>query len=112
RKDQKIAAVESILANMGLQGVPQIRVYNKWDLLTAEERAELPASRSDSLYVSAAGRKNLAELLDRIDQRVFALTPPGESKNDSLQSPDVQAGSEPYGDADGKSVGSYSGIAG
>ncbi len=124
RKDQKIAAVETILSNMGLQGVPQIRVYNKCDLLTDAERAELPTGRADALYVSAASRENLAPLLDRIDSRVFALGGrepsmdewtaggTGDSKNDGVQPPDMQAGAESYDDADGKSVGPYSGIAG
>ena len=110
RKDQKIAAVDTILGRMSLQGIPQIRVYNKCDLLAPQERAALPESRDDALYVSAAGRENLDALLDRIDRGVFS--DPVAGKNDSRESWAVDAGVAAYDDPDGKPVGPYSGVAG
>ncbi len=71
RRDQKIAAVEQILQDMGLLDMPIVRVYNKSDLLETEETAAL-AAKENSVVVSAASRTNLDALLERIEQALFA----------------------------------------
>lgn len=70
RKDQKIEAVEGILAELKLLDIPCLRVYNKCDLLPADERAALANGKS-SLTVSAARRENLDAILNAIEAAVL-----------------------------------------
>ncbi len=63
------------------------------------------------IYVSAASRFNLAELLDRIDFTVF----PGyasDSKSDGADPDQPEDRAAAYDDPDGTGLGTYSGIAG
>lgn len=66
-RQQKEAAVEDLLQQMGLAAAPRLRVWNKIDLLTPEERKQLSRD-SSALAVSAVTGEGLGELLERADQ--------------------------------------------
>jgi GTP-binding protein HflX len=75
RRDQKIAAVEGILADLKLLDIPCLRVYNKSDLIDPDERSALNGSNGKtSLTVSARTRDNLDAVLDGIERSVLAPT--------------------------------------
>jgi GTP-binding protein HflX len=68
-------AVKKILADLGLAGRPSLQVWNKTDLLSAEELEELRKGATTCsngvappVLVSAATGAGLAALLERIDQ--------------------------------------------
>jgi len=68
-------AVKKILADLGLAGRPTLQVWNKTDLLSAEELEELRKGATTCsngvappVLVSAATGAGLAALLERIDQ--------------------------------------------
>ncbi len=61
--------VEQVLAELGAQEKPRIRVLNKIDLLSEGERNAL-ASGGDEFYVSAARGWGLEQLMARIDQSI------------------------------------------
>jgi GTP-binding protein HflX len=64
--ERRIAAVEDILAQLGLSHLPRQLVFNKADLLPAEEVAALCA-RHQALAVVAHDRATLPPLLQSID---------------------------------------------
>ncbi len=70
RQGQKTLAVEGILGDLKLLDIPCIRIYNKCDLLSAEERASLAAG-PDSMTVSAMARDNLRAVLEAIERTVL-----------------------------------------
>jgi len=68
-------AVRKILADLGVAGRPTLRVWNKTDLLSLEEREELQKSAAGCgngitppVLVSAATGAGLEELLKRLDE--------------------------------------------
>jgi GTP-binding protein HflX len=68
------AEVDKILADLGVQDRPRLRVFNKIDLLTEEQRAPLAhpyamgaGSDGGPVLVSALTGQGLDELLGRID---------------------------------------------
>lgn len=65
---EQMDAVESILASLDLNQVPQILVFNKVDVLD-EEGKDRPLL--DGLFVSAHRRFGLEELLDRMEETLF-----------------------------------------
>ncbi len=69
-REDKIEAVEHILEELELAGIPRIRVYNKCDLLADEEREALE-SRADSVVVSAERRLHLDRLLAVMEEALF-----------------------------------------
>lgn len=131
QRDQKVEAVQAILANMELMGIPQLRVYNKSDCLSAADR-EVLEQRGDGLCVSALGRENLEALLAAVETCVFGAVQSGASsetpaeagaskKNGQSQpessdcQPDEGVGThdEPGGtEGGGRPVGPYSRAAG
>src|SRR6476620_4801947 len=74
------AAVKKILAELGVAGRPTLHVWNKMDLLSAEEREELQKSivvadddgTTPPVLVSAATGEGLTQLLKRIDETLPA----------------------------------------
>lgn len=68
-------AVKKILGELGVAGRPTVRVWNKMDLLSQEEKAELQTSSAGAedgtappVLVSAATGEGLDRLLRRIDE--------------------------------------------
>jgi GTPase len=63
------AAVESLLADLGVASTPRLRVWNKIDLLQAVERERLSSGRSD-IAVSACTGEGLDLLRQRIGEAI------------------------------------------
>src|SRR5262249_9194976 len=70
-----IASVEKILHELGLSEIPRLLVYNKTDLLTAEETQTLTRNDRD-MAVSAIHPQSLVLLVERIgvDLEIAAST--------------------------------------
>jgi len=85
----RMEAVESILADIGASKIPVIRVFNKIDLLPAEEQSRLLAGNASapdkSVAVSSLTGRGLPDLLERLrkilfgDFRIYTLRIPGEA---------------------------------
>lgn len=69
RIDDKVAAVEALLEDLDVGGIPILRVLNKADLLDAEHVAAL-ARRFDAVPISAAGCDRLEALLEAAEERL------------------------------------------
>ena len=67
----QIQAVDSLLADLGYGEIPRILLFNKIDLLSAEERDHVLAGR-DAVPVSALRCAGIQELLARIDRALPA----------------------------------------
>src|SRR5205085_7867263 len=61
--------VEQVLAELEAHHKPRLKVFNKVDLLSPEQRAALPKN-DDEFYVSAARGIGLKKLLERMDAKV------------------------------------------
>ncbi|WP_187323587.1 GTPase HflX [Stigmatella aurantiaca] len=70
-RDEQIEAVETILGSLGLMEKPRLMVWNKADLLPAEDVQALLRSRG-GVAISAATREGLASLLAKADTTLFA----------------------------------------
>jgi GTPase len=73
--ESRAAAVESILADLGAGGIPVLKVLNKIDLLSEDERAALLRRNRDphsrSLAISARTGEGIPDLLRKIRSTVF-----------------------------------------
>ena len=69
RIDDKIAAVESLLDQLGLRDIPILRVLNKIDLLPDGHADEL-ARRYEAVAVSAVDRSGLEALMKAAEERL------------------------------------------
>ncbi|MCH7825827.1 MAG: GTPase HflX [Acidobacteria bacterium] len=69
RIDAKIAAVESLLDDLGLRDIPILRVLNKIDLLPDGHAVDL-ARRFEAVAVSAADRSGLDALMKAAEERL------------------------------------------
>ncbi len=65
---EQMAAVAEVLGEIGVAGKPQVVVYNKTDLLSAEERAILGSRSPHAVLLSASA----GEGLDRLRARIAA----------------------------------------
>ncbi len=64
---EAIAAVDSVLEEIGAGERPRLLVYNKLDLLDADQRRDLLVGAGDAVGVSAATGEGLELLRDRIE---------------------------------------------
>jgi GTP-binding protein HflX len=64
--DRRVAAVRTVLKDVGADEVPCVEVYNKADKLGAEERRRLAASSPDAAVISALRGQGRTELLERV----------------------------------------------
>src|SRR3954447_3717141 len=85
RRRESIAAVDSVLEEIGAGAAPRLLVFNKVDLLEPDEARELAIGQPDAIAISAATGGGLDELRDRIEasfeetlQRVELLLPYSE----------------------------------
>ncbi|HEY4564748.1 MAG TPA: GTPase HflX [Thermoanaerobaculia bacterium] len=69
RLEQKLEAVERLLTELHLEGIPRLRVLNKTDLLEPHEAAAL-ARRFQAVPVSAVKRQGLADLVHAAEERL------------------------------------------
>ncbi len=73
--ERQLAAVESVLADLGATDVPVLKVLNKIDLLAEEERALLLGRNADprsrTVALSAKTGEGVPELLGRLREALF-----------------------------------------
>ena len=69
-RDRRMMAVRQVLEEVGAIDVPLIEVYNKGDLLTADERRRLQEQEPRALCFSALRREGTAELIDLLASRL------------------------------------------
>jgi GTPase len=69
-RERHIAAVLSVLQDVGAADVPRIEVYNKCDLLEAGELARLRAANPAGLFISARRGDGRIELLETVSSRL------------------------------------------
>ena len=70
-RDEQVEAVENILDSLELMQKPRLMVWNKADLLSAEDVEALLRSRG-GVAISAARREGLSALLAKADTTLFA----------------------------------------
>ena len=68
-----MTAVDEVLEEIGAGDAPRLIVYNKLDLLDAEERRSLLVGKRDAIGVSAAEGEGIEDLLDAVEE-AFAAT--------------------------------------
>jgi GTP-binding protein HflX len=78
QRREAVAAVESVLEEIGADEVPRLRVYNKADLLDAADANELVIRDPGSIAISALAGTGLEELGDRIESAFEATLRPLE----------------------------------
>jgi GTPase len=69
RRRESIAAVDSVLEEIGAGSSPRLVAYNKIDLLDADARRDLLVGQPDAVGISAATGEGLDELRDGIEAR-------------------------------------------
>jgi GTP-binding protein HflX len=67
---RRMDAVRKVLEEVGAVDVPLIDVYNKCDVITADERRRLQEQDPAAMLISAITRKGLDELIDIVASRV------------------------------------------
>ncbi|MGH2988584.1 MAG: GTPase HflX [Solirubrobacterales bacterium] len=67
RRAESIAAVDSVLDEIGAGGKPRVLAYNKADLLGDEERRDPGIGESDAVAISAETGEGIDSLLDWIE---------------------------------------------
>ena len=80
QRDEQIAEVERVLREIGAERVPQILVFNKTDLLEANQRPRVACDvieveggvHSPRVFVSASGGEGLADLRRLIAEAMAA----------------------------------------
>ena len=75
-RDRRIAAVHSVLQEVGAQRVPMIEVFNKCDRLDAAERARVGAIHAGALCVSALTGEGREDVVAAIETRLGLDTAP------------------------------------
>ena len=72
-REQQIAAVETILGDLGLGETPRLLVLNKIDLVPADERAQLPRGERGlpAVPISAQDRATVAPLLESMETALW-----------------------------------------
>ncbi|HYV03071.1 MAG TPA: hypothetical protein VFB82_00695, partial [Blastocatellia bacterium] len=68
-----IVSVHKILDELNLSGIPRVLVFNKSDLLTTDELANMNRG-SDPILISALDRKSLLPLTSRVAEMLEANT--------------------------------------
>lgn len=65
-REEQIRAVCDVLEQIGAQGIARVEVYNKTDLLSADELASLQARKPHAVFVSAQTGEGVESLVKRI----------------------------------------------
>jgi len=87
-RDRRVAAVRTVLKDVGADEVPCLDVYNKADKLAAEERRRLAAALPDAVVISALRGQGRDDLLGRAVQALGLET----SRVTMRCDPDSEAG--------------------
>jgi len=69
-RDRHVAAVTRVLEEVGALEVPRLEVYNKADLLSADERRRVQEADPSAQLLSAVTGAGCQELLDRVASRL------------------------------------------
>jgi GTP-binding protein HflX len=69
-RDRRVAAVRSVLTDIGAGSVPVLEVFNKIDLVSASERRRLLAQHPGAACISARSGSGCEALLDSVAARV------------------------------------------
>jgi GTP-binding protein HflX len=69
-RERQITAVHSVLEEVGASHVPAVAVYNKIDMITADERRRLREGDPSAAVISATLGTGVAELLQMIASRL------------------------------------------
>ena len=69
-RDRRVAAVDRVLDEVGASHVPLVKVYNKCDAVTPDERRRLREQDPDALCISAREREGIEDLLETVTSRV------------------------------------------
>jgi GTP-binding protein HflX len=69
-RDRRMAAVSSVLAEVGARDVPLIEVYNKCDRLTADERRRLQQADPSAVCIAALTGEGIDELIETVASRL------------------------------------------
>jgi len=74
--EQQLAAVETVLADLGIAAIPIVKVLNKIDLLAEDERALLLSRNADprslTVALSAKTGEGVSDLMRRLREVLFA----------------------------------------
>jgi GTP-binding protein HflX len=95
--EHHIETTETLLAELDLIGIPRILVFNKVDLVGADERRRLLLGHRDAVLVSATERESARPLLARIAERLrgrwsqAAMVPEYELEPDEPEPADAAA---------------------
>jgi GTP-binding protein HflX len=65
-RDRQMAAVTRVLEEVGALEVPRVEVYNKVDMLSADERRRLQDADPSALLISAVSGEGIDDLLDSV----------------------------------------------
>lgn len=80
-----ITSVNTVLQSLGLDQVPQVLIFNKCDRLPTGQ-AEALCRRHSAIGISALHPETLPQLIQRLEERLTALTPvDGISKKSAVQ---------------------------
>jgi GTP-binding protein HflX len=69
-RDRRMTAVRQVLDEVGATDVPLLEVFNKCDLLTADERRRLQDQDPSAVCISAAQKDGVGELLETVTARL------------------------------------------
>jgi GTP-binding protein HflX len=69
-RERQVAAVTRVLEEVGAIEVPRVEVYNKVDMLSADERRRLQEADPASFLISAATGQGCDELLDSVASKL------------------------------------------
>ncbi len=69
-RDRQVAAVLRVLDEVGATAVPRVEVFNKADLLSADERRRLQDADHSAMLISASTGEGCAELIDAVAARL------------------------------------------
>jgi GTP-binding protein HflX len=69
-RERHIAAVRSVLSEVGAEKVPALEVFNKWDLVDEAERTRLRALYPGALFLSATTGEGRDDLLSAMEARL------------------------------------------
>ncbi len=69
-RERQVAAVARVLEEVGAIGVPRLEVYNKIDMISADERRRIQDADPSALLISAVTGEGCDELLDIVASKL------------------------------------------
>mgnify|MGYP001593336524 FL=1 len=78
--EEQMLAVEEILAQLDLNLIPMLRVFNKVDLVQDREYVENLRKRNQAITISALNGDNLQSLVEAMEERLHLVPVEGRSQ--------------------------------